>query len=244
MKLITICLSLIFPALLGSDILHQSEPMYDVTKLDAPITIDANWDKPVWQNIPALTIKNFMGDKPQHFPFVQSKIAYDDQAIYVIFRVEDQYVKSVAKKNQDGVFKDSCVEFFFSPDDNSQDGYFNLEMNCSGKMLFHHQMKPRTDSKHISPEDIAQIEVAHSLPDMVDPEITEPTTWTVEYRIPFEILKKYHHYESPKTGTIWKANLYKCADDTSHPHWLTWSPVDFPRPNFHIPEFFGTLRFD
>jgi len=217
--------------------------MYEVTKLSDPIQINANWDKQAWQNIPALHIKNYMGDKPDHFPEVAGKLAYDDQAIYVIFKVQDQYVRAVAKKHQDGVYKDSCVEFFFSPETHSKNGYFNLEMNCSGKMLFHHQLLPRTGSKHISPEDIDQIKVAHSLPDMIDPEITKPTTWTVEYRIPFEILKKYHDLEAPKSGDIWRANLYKCGDDTSHPHWLTWAPVDFPRPNFHLPEFFGELKF-
>ncbi|MCB0276848.1 MAG: diguanylate cyclase, partial [Calditrichaeota bacterium] len=27
-------------------------------------------------------------------------------------------------------------------------------------------------------------------------------------------------------------------------HWLTWAPVEHPKPNFHLPEFFGTLVFD
>lgn len=224
-------------------IFQSTQSMYEVTKLDDSITIDANWDKDVWQNIPALTVNNYMGEKPEHFPHVESKLAYDNESIYVIFKVDDQYVRAVAQKHQDGVFKDSCVEFFFSPETHSDNGYFNLEMNCGGKMLFHHQLKPRKDSKHISPEDIDQVVVAHSLPDRIEEEITEPTTWTVEYRIPFSMLKKYHDLEVPQSGTIWRANLYKCADDTSHPHWLTWSKVDFPRPNFHLPEFFGHLKF-
>lgn len=222
---------------------QAAKSMYEVTKVNEPIAIDAHWDKEVWQKIPALTIGQFMGEKPEHFPRVQSKLAYDDQAIYVIFKVEDQYVRAIAQKHQDGVFKDSCVEFFFSPETHSENGYFNLEMNCGGKMLFHHQVKPRQGSKHISPEDIDRITVAHSLPERIETEITEPTTWTVEYRIPFEILQKYHELDYPQSGTVWRANLYKCADDTSHPHWLTWSKVDFPRPNFHLPEFFGELKF-
>ena len=23
----------------------------------------------------------------------------------------------------------------------------------------------------------------------------------------------------------WRANFYKCGDDTSHPHWAAWSPL-------------------
>ena len=96
----------------------------------------------------------------------------------------------------------------------------------------------------IPKSDYGKMTIAHSLPKIVDPEITEPVTWTVEYRIPIEIVKKHCPTTSPATGVTWRANFYKCADDSSHPHWLTWSPVDFPKPQFHLPEFFGVLKFE
>ena len=37
---------------------------------------------------------------------------------------------------------------------------------------------------------------------------------------------------SPSPRAVWRVNFYKCADDTSHPHWLTWSPVELPDPKF------------
>ncbi|MDA0196979.1 MAG: carbohydrate-binding family 9-like protein [Bacteroidetes bacterium] len=216
---------------------------YRVQKIPTSFKIDAQWDKAPWMSIEPLSLQHYMGDKPDHRPSVQAKVAYDDQAIYVIFRVEDQYVRAIRTKHQEGVFKDSCVEFFFSPEEHSNKGYFNLEMNCGGTMLFHHQLLPRKENVKISDDDIKKVEVAHSLPSLVDPEIQVPTTWTVEYRIPFKILGKYHDMAPPVAGTIWRSNFYKCADESSHPHWLTWAPIDFPKPSFHIPEFFGTLRF-
>ena len=39
----------------------------------------------------------------------------------------------------------------------------------------------------------------------------------------------------------WKANFYKCGDETLHPHFGCWNPVVAEEPNFHLPEFFGTL---
>lgn len=97
---------------------------------------------------------------------------------------------------------------------------------------------------NISGEDLKRIEVAHSLPERVTEEITDKITWYLEYTIPFAILNKYHSLEIPESGTIWRANFYKIADKTSHPHWITWSEVDHPKPNFHLPEFFGTLIFE
>ena len=218
-------------------------PVYEVVKLDTSLTVDAEWNKAPWSFITPLSLDHFMGERPEHFPEVEAKVAYDDAAIYVIFRANDQYVRAVRSQHQEGVFKDSCVEFFFSPAQDSEDGYFNLEMNCGGTMLFHHQSANRENKVNISPQDIAKIEVAHSLPKTVEHEIQEPTMWTVEYRIPFEILEEYHAMTPPVTGSIWRSNFYKCADETSHPHWLTWSPIDYPKPNFHLPAFFGTLKF-
>jgi hypothetical protein len=50
----------------------------------------------------------------------------------------------------------------------------------------------------------------------------------------FQVMDKY----------VKAANFYKCADQTSHPHWLTWASVDYPQPKFHLPEFFGRLVFE
>ena len=62
--------------------------------------------------------------------------------------------------------------------------------------------------------------------------------------IPFAIIEKYASLKKPGQGVKWKANFYKCGDKTSHPHWLTWSVVENPKPNFHLPQYFGTLQFD
>ena len=80
----------------------------------------------------------------------------------------------------------------------------------------------------IADSDVEKITVAHSMPQIVDPEIEEPTTWTVEYAIPFAVLKNYCDIIKPESGAVWHANFYKCADETSHPHWITWAHVDTP----------------
>ena len=75
-------------------------------------------------------------------------------------------------------------------------------------------------------------------------ELKEKTTWVVEYRIPFSILKEYHAFSNPGEASVWRANFYKCADESSHPHWITWSPIDNPTPDFHLPDYFGKLVFE
>ena len=38
-----------------------------------------------------------MGEYPLHFPDTRVKLAYDDQAIYLMFRVQDRYVRAQAQ---------------------------------------------------------------------------------------------------------------------------------------------------
>lgn len=216
---------------------------YLVAKLASPIIPTAEWDHEPWNSIQPIELTFYMGDKPDHFPKVLAKLAYDDEAIYVIYKVEDQYVLAATKNYQGPVYTDSCVEFFFTPHEDVSLGYFNLEMNCGGTALFNFQPEPRTNVLQIPKIDFDQIQIAHSMPEIISPEITEPVTWFLEYRIPFSILEKYSKLNKPAPGVKWRANLYKCADTTSHPHWLTWAKVEYNRPNFHLPEFFGELEF-
>ena len=213
-----------------------------VTRLANPPKCRPDWNKPPWQEVPSELIGNYMGDKPDHFPKTEVKIAYDDVAIYVMFRVEDRYVRAMAAKHQDSVCGDSCVEFFFTPGSDLSKGYFNLEMNCGGTMLFHFHPGGK-ERIEVPGSDCEKIAITHSLPRIIDPEIRESVTWAVGYAIPTALLSRYCPVSKPQPHALWRANFYKCADNTSHPHWLTWSPVDYPKPNFHLPQSFGVLEF-
>jgi len=216
---------------------------YQVLKTVKPAKLDGNWAGGVWADVKAINVNNYMGKEPEHKPKTQAKVLYDDKFIYVIFRVEDNFVRAVAQNYHDNVCRDSCIEFFFTPGTNISLGYFNIEINCGGTMLLHYQPAPNTNITPISDSDCDKVEIFHTEPKIVEPEKQKPTTWVIEYRLPIDILEKYCSVTRPAPGVIWRANFYKCADKTSHPHWLTWSVVDYPEPNFHLPQFFGTLEF-
>ena len=106
-----------------------------------------------------------------------------------------------------------------------------------------HHSGPRTGTGFVDLERCRSIEIAASLQGPIETELTEPIVWTLEYRLPFEILKQYPEVEKPAAGVRWRGNFYKCADNSSHPHWLAWAPIQEERPDFHRPEYFGTLNF-
>jgi hypothetical protein len=217
--------------------------IYQVSKLKSPIKIDGDWNKAQWKKIKPIDVALYMGAVSPFKPQIQAKMAYDDNNVYVIFRVQDRFVKSNLTKINDQVSTNSCVEFFFAPDSEYPLRYFNLEINAGGTPLMYYITKPMSELTILKDEEISQIEIGHSLPSVVDPEITEPVTWTLEYRIPLSMLKTYSNVTKPAPGVIWKANFYKTGSRTSNKNYLTWSFVDNPTPNFHLPQFFGTLKF-
>ena len=207
----------------------------------------ADWNNPAWQGAETLRVTHFPWEDSGHRPDVQARALYDRDALYIHFRVEDQYIRAVAKKFQDSVCTDSCVEFFVSPLPDSE-AYFNFEVNCGGTMLLHRcpsatEKASGRATEDVSDADGATIHIAHSMPKIVDPEITEKTAWTLEYKVPFALFTNYFGCPAPRQGDQWRANFYKCADATSHPHWGSWAPVGTERPNFHQPAYFQPITF-
>jgi hypothetical protein len=80
------------------------------------------------------------------------------------------------------------------------------------------------------------------MPAAVSPEITGPVTWILEFFVPFALLEKYAGPLGDLAGREWSANFFKCGDETSHPHWVSWQPL--PSLNFHLPECFGVIHFE
>jgi len=203
------------------------------------------WDGPAWADAGTADIAHFRPETQGHHPRVQVRVLYDASALYGIYRVEDRYVRCVNQGFQAMVCRDSCVEFFVQPDVGH--GYFNFEFSAGGSFLCMYVRDcTRTadgfvDYVRMREEDGRKVEVWHSLPGRVEPEIVEPTLWFLQFRIPFAALEPYCGPLGKPMGRTWQGNFYKCGDQTSHPHWASWAPVD--ELNFHLPRCFQALQF-
>jgi len=204
------------------------------------------FDGPAWSCADTLELTHFRPEGSGHKPQTSAKLLYDETGLYGIFNVQDRYVRCIHKHYGEPVYKDSCVEFFVKPD--SGMGYFNFEFNCGGAFLSSYIVNPeRTPAGfrefHPLPQDdVRNVIVHHSLPEVVEPEIIEPVTWTLEFFISFTVFEKYAGHIGNPSGRTWRANFYKCGDETLHPHWASWRPV--PELNFHMPESFGEIVFE
>ena len=214
---------------------------YLVKRAIGPVDISAEWDDPVWANAVTQKLEHASVKSSSHRPCTEIRMTYDDQGIYGLFQVKDQYVRAVQQQDQGSVCTDSCVEFFVRPGAGKQ--YFNFEMNCGGTILLYDIVNLRGGQyEKVPQEDLDTIKRFHTLPKIVEPEIQEPTVWRLGFAIPLSFFTKYTAIDPKLSGQTWHANFTKCADQTSHPHWLSWMPLS--KLDFHLPDEFGELVFE
>jgi hypothetical protein len=210
--------------------------------------LDGTWDSDPWRHVTPLDVAHFHARSSAHHPRVQAKLLHADRTLHVLFRVEDRFVRAACTRYGEKVCKDSCVEIFLQP--KADTGYFNFEVNCGGTMLVWYvrdtTLTPQgkfRDFTEVPIESARAIGVYHSMPARVPEEIAGPIDWRVQLAIPARVLEAFVGPLGDFSGQGWRANLFKCADATSHPHWASWSPIGEDL-NFHRPQYFGMLRFE
>jgi hypothetical protein len=208
--------------------------------------LELGWDDPAWARAETLELAHFRPEGSDHRPRTRARLLHAADALAGIFRVEDRYVRSLHTRHGDPVYEDSCVEIFLEPRPGR--GYLNFEMNAGGALLVGHVTDPRRVAggfagfARLDEREASGVRVRSSLPRRVDPEIVEPVVWELAFEIPKALLEGRVGPLGPLGGQTWRANLFKCADRTSHPHWASWAPLD--ERNFHLPRCFGSLRFE
>jgi hypothetical protein len=189
--------------------------------------------------IELLKIETINWEAFPYLPEVSVQIAYNEDELFLQYKVSEQSVKAVVDESNGRVWTDSCVEFFLSPEGN--DVYYNLEMNCIGTALlgFRKKGEPTT---HASADQIATIRRISSLGNTPFAEKKTQTEWQITVAVPWTVF--FSHNLKPTSGTKMRGNFYKCGDELSVPHFVSWTKIKTDKPAFHMPEFFGGLEFE
>lgn len=165
-------------------------------------------------------------------PDVTFQVGYNQEYIFVVFEVQESHLKAVYLNDNEGVCRDSCVEFFVKREDDHH--YFNFEVNCIGTLLAAKRTS-RHDATRFNEEQLARIIRVGSLPHQRLDNPLNSEKWSMTLAIPFDLIDCH---VAPRSLM---ANFYKCGDDTNTPHFVSWAPIDTPSPDFHCPTFFGRL---
>ena len=62
--------------------------------------------------------------------------------------------------------------------------------------------------------------------------------WTAELALPFASLTRDFD-----PAEVWRANFFRVEGPEEPRFYSCWRPTNSPKPNFHVPEAFGTLSF-
>ncbi len=163
-------------------------------------------------------------------PETQGAIAHCNDGLAIRFHVRGFDLRAENLSDNGRQWEDSCCEFFVA----GPAGYYNFEINCIGKILG--AMGPQREERtRQEPKALERIRRVTSLPVAPVDRSGEICTWDVAVLIPYDLFGAV-----PNTVSL-RANFYKCGDLTAHPHFVSWAPVNSPKPDFHRPDSFGEL---
>lgn len=194
---------------------------YTITKTNGSID---------WETVPVLQIDKVLWRDDTGIR-AKGQICHNDMYMFVHLSAVEKYIRAENTEPLSPVYEDSCLEFFFMSE--KDNGYFNFEINPNGCLIVQYGLAG-PDRKDILVDDMASFYDIHTN--------RTPDGWEVFYSIPLDLLRSYVP-DFRFSGKLF-ANMYKCGNKTVNKHFLSWSPVDLELPNFHCPEFFGTMIFD
>ena len=134
------------------------------------------------------------------------------------------------------VYRDSCVEFFVQPEGDGH--YYNFEWNAIGTLCMSRRTG-RFDPVHAPKSVLDSVLTSSTYGRKPFEEIKGDNAWTLRIAIPASALfcgelKTWHCARL-------KGNFYKCGDALSTPHYITWTPISTPSPDYHRAEFFAEI---
>lgn len=156
-------------------------------------------------------------------------ISCDKKALYVHALCSDIHPSALCFEPNGSVYLDSCFEFFFAPFDDQR--YFNVEINCIGTCYFAFGDQQVSKRKEIDPQRMKALNIITSI---------KESFWEVSFEVPYALLLDLSGEK--EISATWKGNFYRCGGKVE-PQYAVWNPINAPSPQYHLPEFFGTLNF-
>ena len=162
----------------------------------------------------------------------QVRILRSDRALYMLWELEgaklDVDTSRSTSVERDKLYEEDCVEVFLAPDPEENRRYFEIEVGPMGH-YFDLVVDRRTKKSDVAWSSQAEIRTE------VD-RARGKATIELALRSP-DLVKAL------RPGATLPIGLYR-IEGRSPRQYLAWSPTRSARPNFHVPDAFGTLVVD
>ena len=211
---------------------------HPISYTDSIITIDGQLNEAAWETETALDAFEFPWWESGAKEGTEAKLLWNDQYLYVSFVCEDAHIWAEHIERDSPVYKDDCVEVFTSPNPDTLEIYFNVEMNVLGQSLdYIHPEGPRTKA----PWDPA-VKIATNIEGTLNNDSDIDRYWILEAAIPFAAFSEVAKHTPPEPGDEWRLNLNRLGGKSNF-QYSQWSPSTTEEVGFHAPQFFGRVTF-
>ena len=170
------------------------------------------------------------------------KMLYSANGLYVLLDGTDKRVTATLNEDFADLWNEDVFEFFLWTDERLPI-YFEYEISPLGKEL--PILIPNVDGKFLGwrpwhYEGERKIKSHVAMRGGRAENGAEIMGWTAEVFVPFDLLKPLGNVP-PRSGSTWRANIYRVDYDDGQSTGWDWSRVG---PSFHDYRHFGTLRFE
>ena len=191
------------------------------TQINNPAIDSTEWEKAA---VGEIAVNRWEGyAKAPHTVF---KMLRSPEGICVWLHTDETHLRAEITEQNGDICTDSCMEFFLKPD-NHDENYLNFEINPKG--ILHLGIGSGREGRRHLTTDRAVFDIVS---------VAKEGDWTLKFYIPDSFLLEHFG----KISSVCKANLFKCGDLTDHEHYATWSEVEVPEPDYHVPDFFGFIE--
>jgi Carbohydrate-binding family 9 len=157
------------------------------------------------------------------------RLLWSDDRLFLRFlcryRTLDVFSDADANGRRDFLWERDVAEVFLQPDRFGEKYYREFEVSPNGQWL----------DLDISPTGLTHITSGmHSKVD-VD---KAARSWIAELSVPMAALTG-----SFDPAQSWRVNFFRCEGLDPERFYSSWQPTDTEKPNFHMPQKFGWLRF-
>ncbi len=140
------------------------------------------------------------------------------------------------------VYKDSAMEAFFQINPEQNSGYINLELNSAG-VLRAQFGESRDERIFFTDEQMKQCETQYGKETLsAHNQSHSENMWWVQILLPFSVIDDFYGEGSAAKlaeGSTLRCNFFKLSETPEVEHYASYAPIDYPTPNFHMPEFFA-----
>lgn len=197
------------------------------------ISVD-QFDHEAWESCQPVKIEYYWSGEPAPLTrHAEARICWSDEALHVRF-VCEQHEPLIVTDNPDtnkktlGLWDRDVCEIFLAPDPKHPERYFEFEAAPTGEWV--------DLGIVVTP---AGRETDWDYQSGMEAAARQSKPMIVAIRIPWS-----DSIPKPEKGDEWRANVFRCVGPEAPERYLAWRPTRTPEPNYHVPEVFGSLRFE